>query len=44
MNREEAARKAAHARHNKSKEEESAIARKAAQTRIENDPDAFKKM
>ena len=34
----------AQARHNKSPEEESAIAQKAAQTRKEHDPEAFSKM
>src|SRR5262249_48673693 len=44
MSREEAAKKAAEARHNKSHEEESAIAKKAAETRKSHDPEAFKKM
>lgn len=41
--RQEAGKKGAEARHDKSPEEESEIARKAAETRKE-DPDAFKKM
>jgi general stress protein YciG len=34
----------AEARHDKSPEEESRIARKTARTRMENDPDAFREM
>jgi general stress protein YciG len=40
----EAGLKGAQARHAKSPEEESAIARKAAHTRKEQDPEAFQKM
>lgn len=40
----EAGQKGAQVRHAKSPEEESAIARKAAQTRKEADPEAFRKM
>src|SRR3989338_2999806 len=44
MSVSEAGRKGAEIRHSKSPEEESAIARKAAETRRENDPNAFSKM
>jgi uncharacterized protein len=40
----EAGRKGARIRHSKSPEEESAIAKKAAETRKQHDPDAFRKM
>lgn len=40
----EAGKKGAEVRHSKSPEERSEIARRAAQTRKEHDPDAFSKM
>ena len=42
MSRADAGRKGALARHAKSPEEESAIAKKAAETRKANNPDAFR--
>jgi uncharacterized protein len=44
MNRSEAGKKGAEARHAKSPQEESEIAKKAAATRKEHDPEAFSKM
>jgi hypothetical protein len=44
MSREEVGRLGAEARHNISSEEESEIARKAAKTRKERNPDAFREM
>jgi general stress protein YciG len=44
MTKREAGRIGAAARHNKSKEEESAIAKKAAATRLKKNPSAFKDM
>jgi uncharacterized protein len=44
MTRSEAGKLGAQARHSKSPEEESEIARKAAATRKQNDPEAFSKM
>jgi len=40
----EAGKKGSKIRHDKTKKEESEIARRAAATRLLNDPDAFKKM
>lgn len=44
MSRSEAGRKGAEARHAKSPEEESRIAKKAAETRKANNPNAFREM
>lgn len=44
MSREEAGRLGAEARHNISPQEESQIARKAAKTRKEENPNAFREM
>src|SRR3990167_38261 len=44
MSVSEAGRKGAEMRHSKSPEEESAIAKKAAETRKQHDPEAFRKM
>lgn len=44
MSREEVGRVGARARHDISSEEESRIAQRAAQTRKDRDPDAFREM